>query len=76
MDFHQWNLYYAGVEEVLKGSIGDEPLRGRPWGLEALEHVGKAISYSQMLSGHFSSHAWTPQRHTNTQLRKTLGLRM
>lgn len=30
-------------------------------GLEAPEHVGKTISYSQMLSGHYSSYAWTPR---------------
>lgn len=47
-----------------------------PVGSWALEHVGKTISYSQMLSGHYSSYAWTPQGHANTQLRKALGLRV
>lgn len=46
----------------------DGLLPGRPWGgLEAPEHVGKTISYSQMLSGHYSSYAWTPRgrpKHT------------
>lgn len=46
-------------------------------GLEALEHVGKTISYSQMLSGHYSSYAWTPRGDDpNTQLRKALELRI
>lgn len=76
LDFHWWNLYKAGVEEVLKGSMGDGSLRGCPWGLDALEHVGKTISYSQMLSGHCSSYAWTSQGYANTQLRKALGLRI
>lgn len=47
-----------------------------PVGSWAPEHVGKTISYSQMLSGHYSSYAWTPQGHANTQLRKALGLRV
>lgn len=51
-------------------------LRGRLWGPEALEHVGKTISYSQMLSGQYSSYAWTPRGHTNTQLGKALGHRI
>lgn len=57
----------------MKGSKGDGPVRERPWGPE---HVGKTISYSQMLSGHYSSYAWTPQGHTNTQLGKALGHRI
>lgn len=34
----------------------------------------KTISYSQMLSGHYSSYAWGDD--PNTQLRKALGLRI
>lgn len=38
-----------------------------------LQHVGIAITFSQMLSGHHTSHAWPPQGHTNTQLVEALG---
>lgn len=49
---------------MLKGSEGDGLLQGRLWGLE---YVGKTITYSQMLSGHHGSYAFTPQgmpKHT------------
>lgn len=72
---------FSLVEFVLSGCRGGVErvrwrrafLRGRPWGPEAPEHVGKTISYSQMLSGHYGSYAWTPRGHTNTQLGKALG---
>ena len=56
---------------------GWQALGGQPWGScssgAGLQHVGKAISYSQMLSGHHTSQAWIPQGHTNTQPLEALG---
>lgn len=43
----------GGVERV-QGKLA---LQGRPRGPETQKHVGKTISYSQMLSGHNSSYA-------------------
>lgn len=51
-------------------------MEGHLWGLEAPEHLSKTISYSQMLSGQYSSYAWSPEGHTKKQLRKALGLRV
>lgn len=42
-----------------------------PVGPKAPDQVSKIISYSQMLSGHYSSYAWIPHGQTNTQLGKT-----
>lgn len=42
-------------------------MRGRLWSPEVAEHVGKTISYSQIVSGHSSSYVWTPlgtHKHT------------
>lgn len=57
------------MEFVLSGCCGGvERVDGR-WkdtrgGLEAPEHLSKTIGYSQMLSGHYGSYAWTPRGHT------------
>lgn len=70
-------VWFSLVEFVLSGCRGGvervQGSRAFVRGPEAPEHVGKTISYSQMLSGHCSSYAWTPQGHTNTQLGKALG---
>lgn len=54
---------WRGVESV-------ERTEGRHRGLTALEHVGKAIVYLQMLSGHNSSEALVSQRrHKNPDVK-------
>ena len=68
---------FSLVEFVLSGCRGGVErvrwrraffLRGRPWGPEAPEHVGKTISYSQMLSGHHGSQGreTSPGTHKHT----------
>lgn len=57
------------MEFVLSGCCGGvERVDGR-WkdthgDLEAPEHLRKTISYSQMLSGHYSSYGGNPWGHT------------